>query len=83
MSGVTQLSDTLSSMFHINPLLLLPPIIVIVAVACRVPAIPGITLGAVIGADFHNVWRHYGGSSSVGVDCYCGGGHGLYRGYDC
>ncbi len=50
MSGVTQLSDALSSMFNINPLLLLPPIIVIVAVACKVPAIPGITLGVVIGA---------------------------------
>lgn len=50
MSGVTQLSDALSGMFHINPLLLLPPIIVIVAVACKVPAIPGITLGIVVGA---------------------------------
>ena len=50
MSGVTQLSEALSGMFHINPLLLLPPIIVIVAVACKVPAIPGITLGIVVGA---------------------------------
>lgn len=50
MSGVTQLSDALSSMFRINPLLLLPPVVVIVAVACKVPAIPGITLGVIVGA---------------------------------
>ena len=35
--------------FHINPVLLLPPVVVIVAVAMKVPAIPGITLGIVVG----------------------------------
>lgn len=50
MSGVTLLSDALADMFHINPLLLIPPVVVIVAVACKVPAIPGITLGVVVGA---------------------------------
>lgn len=50
MSSVTVLSDALSGMFNINPLLLLPPLVVIVAVACKVPAIPGITLGVVLGA---------------------------------
>lgn len=50
MSSVTQLSDALSGLFNINPLLLLPPIVVIVAVACKVPAIPGITLGVILGA---------------------------------
>ncbi len=35
--------------FHINPILLLPPVVVIVAVAMKVPAIPGITLGIVVG----------------------------------
>lgn len=50
MSSVTELSGALEGMFHINPLLLLPPVIVIVAVACKVPAIPGITLGVLAGA---------------------------------
>ena len=50
MSSVTALSNALDGMFHINPLLLLPPIIVIVAVACKIPAIPGITLGVIVGA---------------------------------
>ena len=50
MSSVVELSSALDELFHINPLLLLPPVIVIVAVACKVPAIPGITLGVVVGA---------------------------------
>ena len=37
-------------MFNINPVLLLPPVIVIVAVAMKMPAIPGITLGIFAGA---------------------------------
>ena len=50
MSSVQSLSDALSGMFNINPVLLLPPLVVIVAVACKVPAIPGITLGIIAGA---------------------------------
>ena len=50
MSSVTTLSAALKDMFTINPLLLLPPVVVIVAVALKMPAIPGITLGIVTGA---------------------------------
>ena len=50
MSSVTTLSNALKDMFHINPLLLLPPVVVIVAVALKMPAIPGIVLGIVTGA---------------------------------
>ena len=50
LSGVTQLSDALADMFNINPLLLIPPVVVIIAVACKMPAIPGITLGVIVGA---------------------------------
>lgn len=49
LSSVQNLSEALSSMFTINPVLLLPPLVVIVAVACKVPAIPGITLGIIAG----------------------------------
>ena len=45
--AVTELSDALSGMFNISPILLLPPVIVIVAVALKMPAIPGITLGII------------------------------------
>ncbi len=45
LSRVTEICDALQANFSINPLFLLPPVIVIVAVAMKVPAIPGITLG--------------------------------------
>ena len=44
------LSKGIHSAFNINPLLLLPPIVVIGAIALKVPAIPGITLGLITGA---------------------------------
>ncbi len=54
MSRVTEFAQALNAaeggVFHINPLLLLPPVVVIVAVAMKVPAIPGITLGIFAGA---------------------------------
>ena len=54
MSRVTEFASALNAaqggVFHINPILLLPPVIVIVAVAMKMPAIPGITLGIFSGA---------------------------------
>ena len=50
LSAVNELSDGLRSTFNINPALLLPPLIVIVAMAFKIPAIPGITLGIIAGA---------------------------------
>ena len=45
LGKVQALQSTLAQHFAINPLLLLPPLLVIVAIAFKVPAIPGITLG--------------------------------------
>ena len=54
VSRVTEFSNALNAaqggVFNISPVLLLPPLIVIVAVALKVPAIPGITLGIISGA---------------------------------
>lgn len=54
MSRVTEFANALNvaqgGVFHVNPILLLPPVIVIVAVAMKMPAIPGITLGIFAGA---------------------------------
>lgn len=44
-SQVDILINGLSSNFNINPILLLPPVIVILSIALKIPAIPGITLG--------------------------------------
>ena len=54
MSRVTEFANALNvaqgGVFHVNPILLLPPVVVIVAVAMKMPAIPGITLGIFVGA---------------------------------
>lgn len=42
--------EAISSIYIINPLLLLVPVIVIVMVAMKVPAIPGLIIGCVLGA---------------------------------
>lgn len=65
MSKVTQLSAALEGMFNLNPLLLLPPVIVIVAVALKMPAIPGITLGILAGAVVGLVFQ--GGDCTLGT----------------
>lgn len=36
--------------FNVNPILLLPPLVVILAIALKMPAIPGITLGVIVAA---------------------------------
>lgn len=49
ISQIEVMSNGLQKLFAINPILLLPPVIVIVAVALKIPAIPGITLGIISG----------------------------------
>lgn len=49
MSSIIEIKEGLSSTFNISPLLLIPPLAVIVSIAFKVPAIPGITIGIVLG----------------------------------
>lgn len=49
-SQLSVLINGIEENFNINPILLLPPIVVILAIAFKVPAIPGITLGVIVGA---------------------------------
>ena len=44
------LIEGIRNTFNINPLLLLPPVVVILAIAFKVPAIPGITIGMLVAA---------------------------------
>lgn len=50
ISSVQQIQNALAQQFNINLLLLIPPIVVILCVALKVPAIPGIAFGAILGA---------------------------------
>ena len=49
-SQAEALIEGIHNTFNINPLLLLPPLIVILAIAFKVPAIPGITMGLIVAA---------------------------------
>ncbi|MDO5038060.1 MAG: Na+/H+ antiporter NhaC, partial [Tissierellia bacterium] len=49
-SGVIELQEGLGTSFNVSPLLLLPPVVVIVSIAFKMPAIPGITIGIIVAA---------------------------------
>ncbi|MDD7363507.1 MAG: Na+/H+ antiporter NhaC [Peptoniphilus sp.] len=48
VSGIRELQEGLKEAFVINPILLLPPIVVIVSIAFKIPALPGIVLGIIV-----------------------------------
>lgn len=58
MSQAEALGDAIAGIFNVNPLLILPPIIVIVSIAMKVPAIPGITLGIFSGGLLGILFQH-------------------------
>ncbi len=49
LGEVADIQSGIANSFHISPLLLLPPLIVIVSIAFKVPAIPGIFFGILAG----------------------------------
>lgn len=50
ISGILALREGIAGAFNISPILLLPPLAVILSMAFKMPAIPGITIGIIIGA---------------------------------
>lgn len=50
ISSILTIREGLASSFNISPILLLPPLAVILSMAFKMPAIPGITIGIIIGA---------------------------------
>ena len=69
----------ISSNFNVSPLLLLPPIIVIILVVMKIPALPGLMAGTVIGGIFAAIFQksslgniidaaHYGFSADSGIE---------------
>jgi NhaC family Na+:H+ antiporter len=57
---IDQILNTLQQTFTINPLLLLPPLLVLGLAAFKIPAIPGIVVGAVSAAILGFVFQGYG-----------------------
>lgn len=79
ISNINLILDTLMENFRITPLLLIPPIAVILMVAFKVPAIPGLLGGVILGilsgvivqgsyiGDLINV-AHFGFESATGIE---------------
>lgn len=78
-SNLEVIQSTISSSFNLSPLLLLPPIIVIALVIMKVPAIPGLIAGSLLGGAFAAIFQgadlgaiigaaHYGFKSETGVE---------------
>lgn len=49
ISGIITLREGIAGAYYISPILLLPPLAVILSMAFKMPAIPGITIGILIG----------------------------------
>ncbi|MDR0424147.1 MAG: Na+/H+ antiporter NhaC, partial [Clostridiales Family XIII bacterium] len=77
MTVVRELQNALADAFNINLLLLLPPLLVIVMVALKTPALPGLLGGAILGIIMGMIFQgialgdvfvllHYGYESATG-----------------
>ncbi|MCK4639822.1 MAG: Na+/H+ antiporter NhaC [Candidatus Marinimicrobia bacterium] len=79
LEGIRTIINGITTQFNITPLLLLPPLLVIVIVILRIPAIPGLIGGTALGALFAWIFQgvglteivkaaHYGFVSGSGVE---------------
>ncbi|WP_139906027.1 Na+/H+ antiporter NhaC [Clostridium thermarum] len=57
---INQLLDGIQEQFTISPILLIPPVIVIILVVKKVPAIPGLFAGTLLGAIFAVIFQNKG-----------------------
>ncbi len=69
-ASINSILNGLSSQFSITPLLLIPPILVILMVVLKVPAIPGLIGGTVLGGLFAFIFQGSGMSAIIGAAHY-------------
>lgn len=55
---INQLLDALKNHFYISPILLLPPILVVSIVIMKVPAVPGLLSGGILGGIFAVIFQN-------------------------
>lgn len=79
-SSVAVITETLHATFNINLFLLIPPVVVIILVVRKMPALPGLLIGAVLGVVFAAIFQsglgladlvdtlHYGYAADTGVE---------------
>lgn len=72
LSAIEEIQMGISQNFNITPLLLIPPIVVIVLVAKKMPAIPGIFIGVILGMIFAPIFQgaSFGDILSAGFSGY-------------
>lgn len=72
LQAIQTMKDALQDNFNISPILLLPPLAVITLIAFKVPAIPGIFAGIVLGALFGAIFQgnHLGDMLTAGFSGY-------------
>ena len=79
LESIKLIQDGILSQFKVSPVLLIPPALVIVLVAMKMPAIPGIVIGFLTAAALAPVYQgaslgdilkcaHYGYVSETGVE---------------
>lgn len=59
-SNIVLIQSAISNSFNISPVVLLPPLIVIILVALKVPAIPGLLSGTILGGIFAGIFQGAG-----------------------
>lgn len=69
MSSIVELQTAIADQFKVSPLLLLPPVIVIVTIAKKMPAIPGITIGIIVAAIMSPIFQGADGGFGALLDC--------------
>lgn len=72
LSAIEEIQMGISQNFNITPLLLIPPIVVIILVAKKMPAIPGIFIGVILGMIFAPIFQgaSFGDILSAGFSGY-------------
>jgi len=72
MSDVTILMNGLKDNFYISPILLLPPLFVILMVVFKIPAMPGLFAGALLGVLFAVIFQGGNLGELIGITMYDG-----------
>ncbi len=79
VASINELLNGLASQFNINPLLFIPPVVVILMVVFKIPALPGLIGGVALGGVFAAMFQgagmgaiieaaHYGFVSETGME---------------
>lgn len=71
LGSIEQIQTAITSQFNVSPLLLIPPLVVIVLIAFKMPAIPGLVIGILVAAGMYPLMQG-GHDVSFGTLLSCG-----------